>query len=83
MARSEIEYGGEGSPIAWTIPAARSKNRRAHLIPLSPLAREIVREALGLPARGPFVFPSRTNRGHFDNTALAAGCRDCRPLPGR
>lgn len=74
MALSEIEFGADGAPIAWTIPAARSKNRRAHYTPLSPLAAAIVREALALAGpEAAFVFPSRAKRGHIDNTALAAG----------
>jgi integrase len=37
----------------WTLPAARSKNKRAHIIPLPPLVREII---AGIPRTGPFVF---------------------------
>ena len=72
MARAELEFDGSGAPIAWTIPAARSKNRRAHYVPLSPLASAIVSEAL--EAAGPashFVFSSRAQRGHVDNSTLA------------
>ncbi|MDX2287918.1 MAG: integrase arm-type DNA-binding domain-containing protein [Hyphomicrobiaceae bacterium] len=41
----------------WTIPAERSKNGRAHALPLGPLARRIVRTTPRLSER--FLFPSR------------------------
>lgn len=33
--------------IWWTIPAERSKNKKAHRVPLSPLAQEIITAAIG------------------------------------
>jgi integrase len=72
MARSELEFNADGVPVSWTIPIARSKNRRAHFVPLSPLAAAIVDEAIGLAGPGKFVFASRAARGHVDNSALAA-----------
>jgi integrase len=73
MALSEIEFNADGASIAWTIPGARSKNRRPHYVPLSPLAAAIVREAREIA--GPetaFVFTSRAERGHVDSSTLAA-----------
>lgn len=43
MARDEIDL----DTGLWTLPATRSKNKKAHTIPLSPLARAII---AGLPA---------------------------------
>jgi integrase len=52
-ARAEL---GEG---AWIIPASRSKNGRAHLVPLSELAQQTVHAALDLAGDdSDFVFPS-------------------------
>ena len=48
MRRSEIEDGW------WTLPAERSKNGRAHRVPLSPLAKELINKASG----DDFLFPS-------------------------
>jgi integrase len=43
MRRDEIDTH-EGKEV-WRIPAARTKNKRAHAVPLSPTAREIVEDA--------------------------------------
>jgi integrase len=64
MAHGEIEPDHNGKPIAWLIPASRSKNGRAHYLPLSPLASDIVDEAMGLAGNGAaFVFPSPSGDG--------------------
>jgi integrase len=42
----------------WSIPGTRTKNGRPHVVPLPPLAREIL---MSLPARGAYVF-STTGR---------------------
>lgn len=45
----------------WTIPAEKTKNRRAHRVPLTDLAIEL----LGMPGKGP-AFPSpRTSKGNL------------------
>ncbi|QIG49447.1 tyrosine-type recombinase/integrase [Nordella sp. HKS 07] len=43
----------------WIIPAARTKNRKPHLVPLSGLAVELLRQAIELGKRGDYLFPSR------------------------
>jgi integrase len=49
MRRDEL--GADG---AWTIPGIRTKNHRPHVVPLSPLMREII---AAVPViEGPFVF---------------------------
>ncbi|MCZ6741134.1 MAG: tyrosine-type recombinase/integrase [Alphaproteobacteria bacterium] len=50
MEKSEI------SGNAWNIPAARSKNKRPHVVPLSDLALEIISDAPSLSET--YVFPS-------------------------
>lgn len=46
----------------WTIPSERSKNGRAHRVPLSPMARELVEAAIALTERdetsSDWLFPS-------------------------
>jgi integrase len=70
LARGELEFK-DGVPIAWTIPTSRSKNRRAHFVPLSPLANSIVVEALAIAGTGTFVFSSNATRGHVNSSTLA------------
>jgi integrase len=70
MARSELEFD-DSRPVSWIIPATRSKNGRAHFVPLSSLASAIVAEALNIGAGAAFVFPSRGGRGHVNSSALA------------
>jgi integrase len=47
----EFDRLEEVEAATWTIPASRSKNGRAHVIPLSKLAREIVRDLLSQAER--------------------------------
>jgi integrase len=49
MRRNELSADGK----VWTLPAARSKNRREHTVPLPPLAREII---ASMPTMGDYVF---------------------------
>jgi integrase len=59
MARGELdEFDERGAPIGWTIPPARSKNRRPHFVPLSPLASAVITEAMAL-SDGALVFSAR------------------------
>ena len=46
----------------WTIPAARMKMRKEHLVPLSSQALEVLRTLQPLTGRGRFVFPGRKDR---------------------
>jgi integrase len=45
----------------WTLPAARSKNKREHLLPLPPLALSLLRELREIWP-GDWLFPSRNSR---------------------
>jgi integrase len=49
VSRSELDLDGQRT---WTIPAERAKNGRAHVVPLSPLAVELFREALAQSPAG-------------------------------
>jgi integrase len=71
MARSELEFDRHGVPVSWTIPAGRSKNGRAHFVPLSSLASDLITEALKLYGSSAFVFPSPANRGAIAGHALS------------
>jgi integrase len=75
MGRAELELGGDGKPVAWTIPGDRSKNGRAHYVPLSPMASALIGEALTLAGEGAFVFLSRVGYGSIEGHALAVAIR--------
>ena len=53
MARAELDLEAR----SWKIPEARSKNKHAHEVPLSPLAIELIHEALADASNSDFVFP--------------------------
>jgi len=73
MTAAELEISGAGKAKSWTVPATRSKNGRAHYVPLSPLAGEQIAEALALANGDPAVFPSRAGKvaGHALAVAMA------------
>jgi integrase len=78
MARSELEFDDDDRPVAWTIPVERSKNRRAHYLPLPVLARDLIGEALVLAGKdSAFTFPSRRGDGAIaiEGHALAVAMR--------
>jgi integrase len=53
MSRSEL------NGATWTIPGSRTKNHREHMVPLTPLAREILAAA---PVAGEYVFSTTYGR---------------------
>jgi integrase len=58
-AKQEFQNLKEPPKAAWVIPGTRTKNKRDHLIPLSPLAVETVYAALELSGEDEeFLFPS-------------------------
>ena len=40
----------------WTIPASRTKNKREHIVPLPPLARDIIAEVKQIKGQGGYIF---------------------------
>jgi integrase len=61
--RDEIDLGG----AIWTMPAARTKTRREHRVPLPPRAVEIIKRARELSAGSDFLFPGRSVRKPLSN----------------
>ena len=57
--KTEFDVGG-ALPV-WTIPEAHSKNRRAHVVPLAPLAVRLVRELCHFFPMSPFLLPRLDN----------------------
>jgi integrase len=63
ISRAELENIDDPARAAWIIPGTRTKNRHDHLIPLAPLARDIVLELLALIGeRDQFLVPTRSRR---------------------
>lgn len=64
MRKDELDANWETSnDPGWTIPGERVKNGRTHRVPLSPLALDLIREAVALSGDSPFVFPSPRGKG--------------------
>lgn len=60
----------------WTIPAARTKMRRPHAVPLPSQAVNILEELHAITGRGRYVFPSiRTNARPMSENTLNAALR--------
>jgi len=57
---TEIDFG----TAVWRIPAARMKQRREHVVPLSQQAIAILRQAQSLTGDRRFVFPVQGGRDH-------------------
>jgi integrase len=65
----------------WVIPARRVKNRRDHVVPLSPLAVSLFQKAAALSRGSQFLFPSRprsklvTREQHLASHGIAHAMR--------
>ena len=63
MRRNELERLGEPMRAAWIIPADRTKNGREHMIPLVPMARNVVLNLLALIDQDEqYLLPTRSRR---------------------
>jgi integrase len=66
MARAALEMGPDGVPSAWLNPS--EKKNKPYLVPLSPMARDLLVEATSDGAA--FVFRGRYGLGHVTPHAL-------------
>ncbi|HYD98385.1 MAG TPA: integrase arm-type DNA-binding domain-containing protein [Alphaproteobacteria bacterium] len=77
------EIGREEDGWWWTIPGERAKNGRAHRVPLSPLALDLIGQADALRAGRPHLFPSpRPGQGHLSTGGLAHALASVLTPPG-
>jgi integrase len=76
-ALDEFEDSLDSDAPKWIIPGARTKNKRDHLIPLSPMAVSVVKAGLELiDDDDAFLFPSPIKRTTaIDGHALAVAMR--------
>lgn len=58
--RADFSLGEDDA--TWIVPAANSKNKRANLVPLSPLAVTICEEIEALAGKSKWMFPSPRNK---------------------
>jgi integrase len=64
ITRSELQHLDNAEKAVWNIPGERTKNGRAHAVPLSCMARETIKAALELiPPEQNFIFATRLKRG--------------------
>ncbi len=78
LHRQEVDY----ERGLWTLPAARVKNGREHIIPLSSVARSILDEAE--PNRAGYLFPSKLTGLPYRGQSIDHATRylfDRRPVP--
>jgi integrase len=68
LTEGEVERDGEDHPVALLLPAERTKAGRAHRVPLSPLAAELVANA---PHKGEVLFPGRDQTSPFKGWSRA------------
>jgi integrase len=59
----------------WIIPKERTKNKQAHLVPLSPLAIEIITELMKAVGDDGFLFSSSQKNSHFKSSVLSHAVR--------
>ena len=81
LARNELEHLHDDQRAAWLVPIERVKNKRAHLVPLSGMARGIISELLAaISPQDQALLPSRAGigsiRGHsLTNAVIRIGER--------
>jgi integrase len=66
----------------WSIPSARSKNGRAHVVPLSPMARETVKELVHIANRRAEELGKRKGRLAAARFLLVSPAEDDKPIDG-
>jgi integrase len=79
LRRAEVSADG----ATWTIPSTRTKNGRAHQVPLPPLARGILAGIKPIAGPADFVFTrdGRTAIGNWSSTKLRLDAAMGEPTP--
>lgn len=68
----ELANLADPAGASWTLPGERVKNKRTHFVPLSPMARAVVLDALAVVKdRNGYLFPSRGGPRSITGRALA------------
>lgn len=61
MLKAELDLEAK----TWTLPKGRTKNGKAHTVPLHPLALELIQEAMALDPDEPFLFCTKGRTGDY------------------
>src|SRR6202043_2677768 len=72
----------EGNQATWSIPPARSKNGRAHVLPLSLMARAIVKELVDIANSRAEELVKREGSVAAARFLLVSPARDDQPIDG-
>lgn len=72
----------DGSQATWSIPPARSKNGRAHVVPLSLMARAIVKELVNIANRRAEELEKRVGSVAAARFLLVSPAGDDQPIDG-
>lgn len=74
---AELKALDDVDGASWIIPGERTKNKRAHLVPLSPMALSVVQDGMEIiEEQDAFLFPSPIKRtAPIDGHALAVAMR--------
>jgi integrase len=75
IRREELDALSDPERASWTIPETRTKNSRAHYVPLSALALDTIAAAQELSDDSEFLFPSPVGSGPIKGHALAVAMR--------
>jgi len=67
MHKSEIDLRNS----IWTIPKERTKNKQAHLVPLSPLAKSLIIELLNAIGEDGLLFSSTKEGSHYKSSVIS------------
>jgi integrase len=71
ITKAELTFDNNLRPVSWLIPAPRTKNKRAHFVPLSELTTALMIEALTLARNSAYLFPSPTVDESITSHALS------------
>jgi integrase len=67
MNKAELDLTSQ----VWIVPAEKTKNKRAHLVTLSPLAVELIKSRLDRASEDGYLFPGEGNGDHLTNAAVS------------
>lgn len=76
---NKAEYDLDSEDALWTIPAARTKNKREHVVPLTDMAKGIIAEIGSIFPDSPWLVPLHLNAKHdapISRNMLSRNIRD-------
>ena len=80
MTKAEIDLS-YSNPM-WKLPGGRTKNKQVSRVPLAPLAKALIKEALSRSGDSSYVFPSPTGNGPISAHAATRAMGRSRSMLG-